>query len=69
MLVCSGIGLVDEGCRLVDFIEQVYGITLTIEHCVCMGDLLGHGGKLNEAEDLIYIYIFLNQTIWYGGPS
>lgn len=50
---CSHTGLVDEGrCSFVSM-SQNHSITPMLEHYVCMVDLLGRAGCLDEAEELI----------------
>lgn len=51
--VCSHAGLVDEGCAHFKSMRDGYGIVPTLEHFDSMVDLLGHGGCLEEAEDLL----------------
>ncbi|KAK6155065.1 hypothetical protein DH2020_009313 [Rehmannia glutinosa] len=50
---CSHSGLVDEGRKLFYSLENVYGITPSMENYACMVDLLGRSGRLQEAEDII----------------
>ncbi|XP_057839795.2 pentatricopeptide repeat-containing protein At2g22070 [Cryptomeria japonica] len=50
---CSHAGLVDEGHRVFHLMGHDYGITPTKAHYVCMIDLLGRAGHLEEARDLI----------------
>eukprot|EP01018_Ginkgo_biloba_P030031 Gb_09793 [translate_table: standard] len=50
---CSHAGLVDEGYSYFDSMSKNYGITPRIEHYVCMVDLLGRAGLLDEAKDFI----------------
>jgi pentatricopeptide repeat protein len=50
---CSHAGLVDEGIRQFDSMGLVYSISASAEHYVCMVDLLGRAGHMQEAEDLI----------------
>eukprot|EP01018_Ginkgo_biloba_P013032 Gb_17734 [translate_table: standard] len=50
---CSHVGLVDEGCRYFDTMNEHYGITPRMEHYACMVDMLGRAGLLNEAEEVI----------------
>ncbi|XP_011621735.1 putative pentatricopeptide repeat-containing protein At3g15930 [Amborella trichopoda] len=50
---CSHAGLVDEGIRHFDSMENEYRITPKIEHYGCMVDLFGRGGQLEEALRLI----------------
>ncbi|KAJ3681066.1 hypothetical protein LUZ60_015555 [Juncus effusus] len=50
---CSHSGLVNEGKHWFNLMTQNYGITPRIEHYICIVDLLGRGGFLNEAFDFI----------------
>ncbi|XP_015893815.3 pentatricopeptide repeat-containing protein At5g56310 [Ziziphus jujuba] len=50
---CCHAGLVDSGQEIFTSMKRVYGIEPKIEHYGCMVDLLGKGGKLLEAEELI----------------
>jgi pentatricopeptide repeat protein len=50
---CSHAGLVDEGIHQFDSMGLVYSISASAEHYVCMVDLLGRAGHMQEAEDLI----------------
>lgn len=50
---CSHAGLIEEGKELFNRMRQVYKIDPRLEHYGCMIDLLGRGGLLEEAEDLI----------------
>lgn len=50
----SHMGLIDEGCYCFMSMYQNHGITPMLEHCVCMIDLLGRAGCLDEAEEVIY---------------
>ncbi|KAH7852963.1 hypothetical protein Vadar_031520 [Vaccinium darrowii] len=50
---CRHAGLIDYGREVFYSMKQVYGIEPKIEHYGCLVDLLGRGGKLLEAEELI----------------
>jgi len=50
---CCHAGLIDVGHEVFCSMKVVYGIEPTIEHYGCMVDLLGRGGKLLEAEEMI----------------
>ncbi|KAK7260609.1 hypothetical protein RIF29_26806 [Crotalaria pallida] len=50
---CCHAGLIDIGRSIFDSMKTVYGIEPKIEHYGCLVDLLGRGGKLLEAEELI----------------
>eukprot|EP01018_Ginkgo_biloba_P012913 Gb_21937 [translate_table: standard] len=50
---CCHAGLVEEGCHYFDCMSQYYQITPSIKHYVCMVDILGRAGHLDEALDII----------------
>ncbi|XP_027353337.1 pentatricopeptide repeat-containing protein At5g06540-like [Abrus precatorius] len=50
---CRHGGLIDVGRKIFSSIEMVYGIEPKIEHYGCLVDLLGRGGKLLEAVELV----------------
>eukprot|EP01018_Ginkgo_biloba_P030291 Gb_23126 [translate_table: standard] len=50
---CSHAGLVHEGWKYFACMNQDYFIKPMVEHYVCMVDLLGRAGNLNEALELI----------------
>ncbi|KAL5224674.1 hypothetical protein ABZP36_011313 [Zizania latifolia] len=50
---CTHMGFVDEGRRYFSNMERDYGIVPQIEHYGCMIDLLGRGGLIKEAVDLV----------------
>ncbi|WJX81189.1 hypothetical protein P8452_64106 [Trifolium repens] len=50
---CCHAGLIDVGREVFCSMKVVYGIEPKIEHYGCMVDLLGRGGKLLEAEEII----------------
>lgn len=51
--VCSRMGLVDAACQYFDSMAVNHGIPPTLGHYNCMVDLLGRGGRLYEAENLL----------------
>ncbi|KAG6727173.1 hypothetical protein I3843_02G104000 [Carya illinoinensis] len=53
MCACSHAGLVEEGCKVFESMEEVYGIKPKLEHYGCLVDLLGRAGRLKEAEERI----------------
>eukprot|EP01018_Ginkgo_biloba_P014908 Gb_35785 [translate_table: standard] len=55
---CSHSGLVDAGCHYFDSIDNC--ITLSADHFSCMFDPLGHGGHLDEEEDICLSGALLN---------
>eukprot|EP01018_Ginkgo_biloba_P025873 Gb_41753 [translate_table: standard] len=50
---CCHAGLVDEGQQYFNCMKKHYHITPAMDHYVCMVDLLGRAGHLDEAQDLI----------------
>ncbi|XP_011620923.2 pentatricopeptide repeat-containing protein At5g66520-like [Amborella trichopoda] len=53
LTACSYTGMVDTGKQVFQAMNEVYKISPKIEHYGCMVDLLGRGGLLNEAKELI----------------
>ncbi|PKA51135.1 Putative pentatricopeptide repeat-containing protein [Apostasia shenzhenica] len=50
---CSHAGLAQRGMHYFSIMETAYGVQRRQEHFACMVDLLGRGGKLKEALELI----------------
>eukprot|EP01018_Ginkgo_biloba_P013187 Gb_32448 [translate_table: standard] len=50
---CCHAGLVDKGCQYLDCMSEYYHITPAMDHYVCIVDLLGRAGRLDEAQDFI----------------
>ncbi|KAJ7551987.1 hypothetical protein O6H91_06G037400 [Diphasiastrum complanatum] len=50
---CSHACLVNEGHYYFECLNPVYGVSATVEHFICMIDLLGRVGYLVEAESMI----------------
>ncbi|KAK1267121.1 Pentatricopeptide repeat-containing protein [Acorus gramineus] len=62
---CSHSNLVEEGRKRFKEMKSIHHIEPEIEHYGCMVDLLGRGGRLKEAEDLIQTMpIEPNSVIW-----
>lgn len=62
---CTHMGLVEEGRRFFANMETDYGIKPEIEHYGCMVDLLGRGGLIKEAVDMIKSMPWEpNEVIW-----
>eukprot|EP01018_Ginkgo_biloba_P022701 Gb_16848 [translate_table: standard] len=62
---CCHAGLVEEGLQYFDCISQSYHITPTMEHYVCIVDLLGRAGRLDEAQYFINkMPIEPDATVW-----
>lgn len=55
---CSNAGLVDRGRQFFVSMSRDYGVTPEMEHYVCMVDLLGRAGFLDEAKRFIRDMIF-----------
>ncbi|XP_057847935.1 pentatricopeptide repeat-containing protein At3g26782, mitochondrial [Cryptomeria japonica] len=53
LYACSHAGLVDEGCRYFYYMSDTYSIMPTMDHYVCMVDLLGRAGYLEETLNFI----------------
>ncbi|GMG99979.1 hypothetical protein Nepgr_001819 [Nepenthes gracilis] len=53
LTACSHSGLVEEGKHWFDAMVQEYGIVPRIDHYICMVDLLGRAGNLEEAKSFI----------------
>ncbi|CAI9090044.1 OLC1v1024728C1 [Oldenlandia corymbosa var. corymbosa] len=53
LYACSHSGLVDKGLSYFNRMSSDFGVLPGAEHYVCMVDLLGRAGRLNEAVDLI----------------
>lgn len=50
---CSHVGLVDEGLEIFETMLEKFGIRPRVEHYACVVDMLGRGGRLDEAEKFI----------------
>lgn len=62
---CSHGGLVDRGWEEFNSMRDVYAITPGLEHYICMIDLLGRAGKLEEAEEFVPRLPFEpNSAVW-----
>nr|GMD62515.1 pentatricopeptide repeat-containing protein At3g24000, mitochondrial-like [Ipomoea batatas] len=62
---CSHMGLVDEGRRYFESINNTYGIIPSIEHYACMVDILGRAGKFDEMKNFIeHMELTSNALIW-----
>lgn len=53
LCACNHAGLVNEGKRYFETMEEMFGIKPMQEHYACIIDLLGRSGKLNEAMELV----------------
>ncbi|XP_057975842.1 pentatricopeptide repeat-containing protein At1g25360 [Malania oleifera] len=62
---CSHAGLVEEGCRCFNSMQQIYGISPGEDHYARLIDLLCRAGKFLEAEDAIKAMPFVpGAPIW-----
>ncbi|XP_078179590.1 tetratricopeptide repeat (TPR)-like superfamily protein [Carex rostrata] len=62
---CTHAGLVDKGLHYYNSMISEFGIVPGIKHCVCLVDLLGRVGRLNEAEKFIeQMPVQPNGLIW-----
>ncbi|XP_006654913.1 pentatricopeptide repeat-containing protein At2g35030, mitochondrial-like [Oryza brachyantha] len=50
---CTHVGLVEKGQKIFKSIHHVYGLEPTIEHYSCLVDLLGRGGYVREAKEVV----------------
>ncbi|KAL2344043.1 hypothetical protein Fmac_005328 [Flemingia macrophylla] len=50
---CAHAGLIDEGRLVFASMKQEYGVVPGVEHHVCMVDMFGRGGFLNEAYQFV----------------
>ncbi|XP_057826538.2 pentatricopeptide repeat-containing protein At3g09040, mitochondrial [Cryptomeria japonica] len=53
LFACSHAGLVNEGCKYFNGMSNLYCIMPTMDHYVCMVDLLGRAGYLEETLNFI----------------
>ncbi|KAF5181655.1 Pentatricopeptide repeat-containing protein [Thalictrum thalictroides] len=53
LCACRDVGLVKDGHHYFSIMEKYYGIVPQVEHYGCIVDLLGRGGYLREAYELI----------------
>lgn len=53
LVTCSHQGLVQEGQRFFDVMEEEHGISPTLHHYTCMADVLCRSGLVYEAESLL----------------
>ncbi|KAJ7523112.1 hypothetical protein O6H91_18G038200 [Diphasiastrum complanatum] len=60
LTACRHMGHVDAGWHYFDSMSQDHGIPRTVEHYVCLIDLLGRAGQLDDAEELINSMPFSN---------
>ena len=53
LIACTHTGLISEGRHYFDSMSKVYGLMPRVDHYACFIDLLGRGGHLEEAQDVI----------------
>nr|BAK07481.1 predicted protein [Hordeum vulgare subsp. vulgare] len=65
LYACSHCGLVDDGFRYFNEMQDKYGIAPGIEHLGCMVDLLGRAGRVEEAHNYITTMpVEPNAVVW-----
>ncbi|KAH7673834.1 TPR-like protein [Dioscorea alata] len=65
LYACSHCGLVDDGYRYFNRLQQQYNIVPKIEHYGCMVDLLGRAGLVEEAHNyIITMPMAPNAVVW-----
>ncbi|XP_059067676.1 pentatricopeptide repeat-containing protein At2g13600-like [Cryptomeria japonica] len=65
LFACSHAGLVDHGCRYFNGMSDTYFIMPTMNHYICMVDLLGRAGFLEEAlQFIIKMPIKPDAVVW-----
>nr|CAD1828394.1 unnamed protein product [Ananas comosus var. bracteatus] len=50
---CSHSGLIDEGWKYYNLMSEKFGIKPTCEHNVCVVDMLGRAGRIEEAREFV----------------
>ncbi|KAK4417899.1 Pentatricopeptide repeat-containing protein, chloroplastic [Sesamum alatum] len=63
---CCHAGLLDYGRNIFYSMKRVYGIEPKIKHYTCMVDLLGRGGQVLEAEELIKGMVWKADVVIWG---
>ncbi|GER27138.1 pentatricopeptide repeat (PPR) superfamily protein [Striga asiatica] len=62
---CDHAGLVDEGRKFYDLMQETYHIKPKIEHCGCVVDMLARAGKFEDAQSFIrQMPIEPNALVW-----
>ncbi|KAJ4970019.1 hypothetical protein NE237_003118 [Protea cynaroides] len=65
LFACGHAGLVNDGWRYFQSMDEVHGITPGPEHYACMIDLLGRSGKMDEVKELLnQLTINPDATMW-----
>ncbi|KAI5076875.1 hypothetical protein GOP47_0008940 [Adiantum capillus-veneris] len=66
LAVFSHQGLLDEGQSQFELLNKSYGFAPSIEHYICMVDLLGRAGRVEEAISLVEReYFCANLAMWF----
>ncbi|KAL0377290.1 UNVERIFIED_CONTAM: Pentatricopeptide repeat-containing protein, mitochondrial [Sesamum radiatum] len=63
---CCHAGLLDYGRKIFYSMKRIYGIEPKIKHYGCMVDLLGRGGQVVEAEELIKGMVWKADVVIWG---
>ncbi|GJN27047.1 hypothetical protein PR202_gb15028 [Eleusine coracana subsp. coracana] len=53
LIACNHAGLISDGRNFFDSMSKVYGLAPRVDHYACFIDLLGRGGHLQEAQEVI----------------
>ncbi|XVF72779.1 hypothetical protein PTKIN_Ptkin12aG0147900 [Pterospermum kingtungense] len=65
LLACRDSGLVEEGERYFNSMDQKYGIQGGLEHYACMVEIYGKAGQLDKAEKLIKGMLYeIDVVVW-----
>ncbi|KAL2530718.1 Pentatricopeptide repeat-containing protein [Forsythia ovata] len=62
LMTCSHLGLIEEGLVIFESMSSNYGLYPEIDHVACMVDMLGRGGKLEEARAFANRYLGKNSV-------
>lgn len=66
LLACRDVGLVEEGERHFNSMDQKYGIQAGLEHYACMVEIYGKAGQLDKAEELMKGMLFRVDVVVWG---
>ncbi|XP_042031732.1 pentatricopeptide repeat-containing protein At3g14730-like [Salvia splendens] len=65
LTACSHAGFLSRGQEILAEMQPIYGVTPDITHYACVIDMLGRGGKLEEAFELMsHMPIEPNHVVW-----
>ncbi|XP_042518539.1 pentatricopeptide repeat-containing protein At2g36980, mitochondrial [Macadamia integrifolia] len=56
LMACSHSGLIEQGLVFFELMASAYGVSHEADHLTCMVDMLGRGGYLKEARELVEEY-------------